>query len=102
MELKHKLSDHCESLLQTETSKMTQNQAGALDFVEKIDNLRLVIRHAFSNGRTMLAILLLSVYFGLSAMALKQFILILGKILKEYFYIVWNIKKYPKMKIDIF
>ncbi|MCF1958464.1 hypothetical protein L1K40_28240 [Escherichia coli] len=56
MELKHKLSDHCESLLQTETSKMTQYQAGALDFVEKIDNLRLVIRHAFSNGRTMLAI----------------------------------------------
>ncbi|MEQ5226104.1 hypothetical protein ABN220_10725 [Proteus cibi] len=56
MELKHKLSDHCGSLLQTETSKMTQYQAGALDFVEKIDNLRLVIRHAFSNGRTMLAI----------------------------------------------
>lgn len=56
MELKHKLSDHCESLLQTETSKMIQYQAGALDFVEKIDNLRLVIRHAFSNGRTMLAI----------------------------------------------
>ena len=56
MEQKHKLSDHCESLLQTETPKMTQYQAGALDFVEKIDNLRLVIRHAFSNGRTMLAI----------------------------------------------
>lgn len=56
MEQKHKLSDHCESLLQTETPKMTQYQAGALDFVEKIDSLRLVIRHAFSNGRTMLAI----------------------------------------------
>lgn len=41
MELKHKLSDHCESLLQTEIPKMTQYQAGALDFVEEIENLRI-------------------------------------------------------------
>ncbi|MEX5895683.1 hypothetical protein AB6H17_02800 [Proteus vulgaris] len=40
MELKHKLSNNCESLLQTETPKMTQYQAGALDFVE-IENLRI-------------------------------------------------------------
>ncbi|HHZ8502984.1 TPA: hypothetical protein ACWL6U_000418 [Morganella morganii] len=63
MELKYKLSDYYEPLSQTETTRMPHKQMEVLQFVDKINNVRLVIRHASANTRTMLAIPLAIILF---------------------------------------
>lgn len=54
MELKYKLSDYCEPLLQTETTKMPKKQMEVIRFIEKIDNIKLTMRQAFHSARLML------------------------------------------------
>ncbi|MGG4610766.1 hypothetical protein [Providencia sp. Me31A] len=54
MELRYKLSDYNEPLLQTETSKMPLKQMEVIQFIDKIDNVNLTIGQAFYNARIML------------------------------------------------
>lgn len=54
MELKYKLSDYYEPLSQTETTKMPKKQMEVIQFIDKIDNVKLIIGQVFYNARVML------------------------------------------------
>ncbi|WP_283126852.1 hypothetical protein [Providencia stuartii] len=64
MELKYKLSDYCEPLSKTETTKMPKKQMEVIRFIEKIDNIKLTMRQAFHSARLMLLLPIAIAFFA--------------------------------------